>query len=157
VEALGGPLGQELFDEVTVMNRGPVPKDQQTAGHLAQQMFQKGHDIDRVERVLLTVKIELTFRGEGADRREMIPGLPFPEDGGLAYWGIHADGTGQGIEPGFIAEEARLRLGFGPLLRAGQLSSRQPMMPASSRWRARRAGCYGLQGMAWHKRPTWRG
>ena len=157
LDPLSRAIGQERCDEVTTVNRWPIPEEQQTAGHLAQQMFQKGYDIDRVDRLLLTVKIELTFRGEGADRREMIPGPPFPEDGGLAYWSIRADDTGQGIDPGFIDEEERLPLGFGPLLSAGQVSSRQRVMATSSRWRARRAGFCGPQWMAWHKRPTGRG
>jgi hypothetical protein len=157
VEAWGGPSGQELFDEVTAMNRRPVPEDQQTAGHLAQQMLQKGHDIDGVDRRLLAVTIQLTFWRDGTDRREMIPGPPFPEDGCLTYWSIRADATGPGREPGFIDEAERLPLGFGPFLSAGQVSSRQRVMATSSRWRARRAGFCGLQWMAWHKRPTWRG
>jgi hypothetical protein len=157
VEALGGPIGQELLDAVTAMNRRPVPEEQQTARDLAQQVLQKGDDIDGIDGLVLPMKIQLAFRGEGADRREMIPGPPFPEDGGLAYWGIRADDTGQGIEPRFIDEEDRLPLGFGPFLSAGQVSSRQWVMATSSRWRARRAGFCGLQRMAWHKRPTWRG
>jgi hypothetical protein len=157
VEAWGGPLGQERCDAVTAMPRGPVPKEPQTAGPLAPQMVQQGDAIDRVDRLRLTVHRELTCRGAGADRRALIPAPPFPEDGGLASWGRRADDTGQGRAPGCIDAAERLPLRWGPLLRAGQVSSRPRVRAASSRGRARRAGWCGLRRMAWHTRPTGRG
>ena len=41
MEAVRCPIGQERIDEVAAMNRRPIPEDEQTAGHLAQQVFQK--------------------------------------------------------------------------------------------------------------------
>jgi hypothetical protein len=69
----------------------------------------------------------------------MVTGVPLLQDGGLADWGVATHDTGEGITPGLIYEEERLVLGFRPLLRAGQRSSRQRVIAASSRWRARRA------------------
>jgi hypothetical protein len=87
----------------------------------------------------------------------MVASPPLLQNGCLAYWGIGADRTGQGIEPGFIDEENRLPLGLCPLLSAGQVSSRPRAMAASSRCRARRAGFCGLQGSVFSKRPPWTG
>jgi hypothetical protein len=157
VEAVSCPIGQERFDEVTAMNRRPIPEDQQTGGHLAQQVLQESDDISGINGLVLAMKIQLAFRRDGANGREVIPRPPFPENGRLSYRGIGAGDTGQGVEPGFINEEDRLPLGLRPLLSAGHVSSRQRVMAASSRWRARRAGFCGLQRMASHKRPTWRG
>ena len=107
--------------------------------------------------MVLTVKIQLARRGDRADGGEMIAGAPFPEDGRVAHRGIGAHHAGQGIKAGFIEEEDRLLLRLRPLLRAGQISSRQRVMAPSSRCRARRAGFWGLQRSALSKRPTWTG
>ena len=85
------------------------------------------------------MKIQLALRRDGADGREVIARPPLPENGRVAYRGIRADDTGQGIEARFIDEEDGLPLDLGPLLSAGQVSSRQRVMAASSRWLARRA------------------
>ena len=45
VQPLGRPIGEELPDEMTAMNGGAIPHDHHAAGHLTQQMLQKGHDI----------------------------------------------------------------------------------------------------------------
>lgn len=39
VEALHHPMCEELLDDVTAMNWGPIPNDRQAAGHFAQQML----------------------------------------------------------------------------------------------------------------------
>jgi hypothetical protein len=101
--------------------------------------------------------VQLALGRDGPDGREMLAGAPLPQDRRLAHRRVCAHHTGQGIEPGLIDEEERVPLGLGPLLSAGQVSSRQRVMAPSSRCRARRAGVCGLQRTAWHKRPTWRG
>jgi hypothetical protein len=68
-----------------------------------------------------------------------------------------ANHTGQRVEPGFVYEEDVLLLGLRPFLMAGQVPWRQRAMATSSRWRAHRAGFCGLQRVALHQRPTWRG
>jgi hypothetical protein len=102
----------------------------------------------------LAMKIQLALRRDGADGREVIPRPPLPQNGRLAYWGIGTD-AGQGIEARFVDEKDVLPLRLRPLWIAGQVSSRQRVMVASFRWRARRAGFCKLHGIALHKRPTW--
>jgi hypothetical protein len=157
VEALRCPVREEVFADLTAVNRGAIPDDPYAAWSLSQPMLQKGDDIERVERPFLAAQIQLALRRDGADGREMITGPPFRQDRGMAHWGLGADHTGQGIDPRFIDEEDRLPPGLCPLLSASQVSCRQCAMAASSRWRARRAGVCGLQHMALSKRPTWTG
>ena len=126
-------MREEFLDEMTAVNRHPIPEGPQAAGHLAQQVLQKGDHLTGSDGLGLAMTIQLAPRRDGADGREVIPRPPLPENGRVAYRGRGADDTGQGIEPGFIDEEDRLPLGLGPLLSAGQLSSRQRAMATSSR------------------------
>src|SRR5262245_27137864 len=157
MDAMSGAVRQKALDYTAAVNRRPIPNDDHAAGYLAQQMLQKGDDIVRIERMILAGEIQLAFERHGTDGREMVTSPPLPPDGRLAHGRIGADDTGQRIEPGLVYEEDRLLLCLGPLLRAGQVSSRQRAMAASSRWRARRAGFCGLQPMALSRRPTWTG
>jgi hypothetical protein len=47
----------------------------------------------------LAVKIELALGREGTDGGEVIPSPPLPQKGRVAYRGIGAHDTGQGIKP----------------------------------------------------------
>lgn len=102
MEPLRRAIGQERLDDVTAMNRGPIPDEHQAAGHLPQHMFQECHHVLRGDGTVLTVKIQFALGGHGTDGREMLAGPPLFQNGGLAYRCIGADDTGQGIEAGFI-------------------------------------------------------
>jgi hypothetical protein len=157
VEPWRRAVTQERFDDLTAVNRRPIPDNDHTAWHLSQQMFQKGHHIHRIEGAVLAMEIQLPLWGDRADGREMLAGPPLLQDRGLSNRCIGADDAGQRIEPGFIDEKDALPLGLRPLLIAGHVSWRQRAMATSSRWRARRAGFCGLQRIALSKRPTWTG
>ena len=97
------------------------------------------------------------FGRDGADGREMVTPPPLPHDGRVARQGPRC------ARP-WATDSSRIRLcrdrvlrGLRPRLRAGQVSSRQRAMAASSRWRARRAGVCGLQPITWSRRPPWTG
>ena len=150
-------IRQELLDPLTPMNRGAVPNDDHAAGHLAHKMFEKCDDICGVDGPFLAVEVHLTCRGDGSDGRQVVMGVPLPQEGGLTDRGIRTHDTGQGRTPGFIYKEARLLLRFSPFLIAGHVSVRQRAIAASSRWRARRIGCCGLQRIALQRRPIWVG
>jgi hypothetical protein len=133
VDALGGPICQEVFDPITPVDWGAIPDQDYATWHLTQQMLQKRDHVFGVDRVVLTVKIEFALRRYRADGREVIPGPPLLQDGGMPNGRIGADDTGQGIEPGFVYKEEAAALGLRPLLRAGQVAWRQRVMAASSR------------------------
>jgi hypothetical protein len=135
----GGPSGENRWEAVTAMHRGPLPAAPQPAGPLAPQGRQAGPAIEGMDRLRLTGKRALPCQGEGADRRALLPGPPCPEAGGRASGGRWAEDTGQGRAAGFIAEAARLPGGGGPFLRAGQVAVRQRVRAAASRGQARRA------------------
>ena len=157
VEPWRRAVTQERFDELTAVNRGPIPDDDHPAGHLPQRVLQKGHYIHRIEGAVLAMEIQPPLWGDGADGREMIASPPLLQDRGLSNRRIGADDAGQRIEPGFIDKKDASPLGLRPLLMAGQVSWRQRAMATSSRWRARRAGFCGLQRIVLSNRPTWTG
>jgi hypothetical protein len=157
MDAVSRAVQQKSLDHVTAVDGGPIPHEDQTTGHLPPQMLPKGDPVLRMDRTLLAGAIPLALGRDGAERREMITSPPLPHDGGVSPWGIGADDTGHRREPGCVDKTDGVLLGLRPLLMAGQVSSRQRTMAASSRWRARRAGFGGLQPIAWHQRPTWTG
>jgi hypothetical protein len=122
VESRRRPIGQVILDDVAAVNRRSIPEDDHTAGHLTQEMFQKGDHILRIDWAVLAGEIQLPLWGDRADGREMIAGPPLPQDGRVSHWGIGADDTGQGIESGLVDEEDGLLLDLRPFLRAGQVS-----------------------------------
>jgi hypothetical protein len=127
------PIREELSDGMATVDGSAIPDDDQAAGNLAQQVFQEGHHVRRVDRVVLAVEVQLARRRQGADGREMIARPPLAQDGCLPHRRIGAHHTGQGIEARFIYEEEALLLDLCPLLMASQVSSRQCAIAASSR------------------------
>jgi hypothetical protein len=126
-------IRQELFDDVTAVHGGAIPHAHHAAGHLAPQVFEKGDNASSIEGTVLAAEVHRALGGYGGDGRQMIPRPPFVENGRLPHRGIGAHDTGQGVKPGFVYEEDGLLLGFHPLLMAGQVSSRQRVIAASSR------------------------
>ena len=95
-------LRQALLDNLTPMHRGPIPHDDHAAGYLAQELFETCDDICGVEGAVLAVAVHCTRRGDGGDGREMIMGVPLPQDRRLADRRRGAHDTGQGVKPGFV-------------------------------------------------------
>jgi hypothetical protein len=118
-DPLSRAMGQERYDEVTVVDRCPIPAEQQTAGPFAPQVRQKRDDSCGIDGLLLAMKIPLALRRDGADTHEVSTGPPLPEHGSVTYRSIGADDAGPGREPRCINEEDGLPRGLGPLLRAG--------------------------------------
>jgi hypothetical protein len=116
------PIGQERGDDTAAVNGRSIPDNDEAPGHLAQQMFQKGDHSLRIERAVLAGEIPLGFGRDGADGREMIPGVPLLQDGRVPHWRRGAHDTGQGIAAGFVYKEDGVPLGFRPFLMAGQVS-----------------------------------
>jgi hypothetical protein len=140
------PIRQELLDTMAAVDGGAVSDDDHLAGDLAQQVLEKPDDVVRIEGAVLAVEVELALGRQGADGGEMITRPPLSQDGCLPHRSIGAHHAGQGINPGLVYEEEALLLLLRPPLRAGQVCSRPCAMAASSRCRARRAGCWGSTG-----------
>ena len=102
LEAGHRALGQERCDDVTAVNRSPIPDDHHTARHLTEPMRQKRDDVFRGDGAVLAMEIPLSVWGQGADRREMVVCPPFSQEGCLAHGRMGADAARQGIEAGFV-------------------------------------------------------
>ena len=102
VEARGCSIDQELSDDIAAVNGRPVPENDHPAGHLAQQVLEKGDNVAGIQRMVLAMKIQLPLGGDGADGGEMIAGPPFLQDWRVPPRRIGADDTGQGIEARFV-------------------------------------------------------
>jgi hypothetical protein len=140
VEAVRYPIREEVFDDLTAVDRRAIPNEYDPARHLPQQVLEKGDDVAGIQSVALAMEIQLPLRGDGADGGEMVTGPPLPQDGCLPDRRLGAHRAGEGIKTGFIQEEDRLRLRLRPLLSVGHVSARQCAMAASLRCRARRTG-----------------
>src|SRR5262245_55617482 len=61
VDPLRRAIGQKLANDVTAVDRGPIPDKDHAAGYLAQQVFQEGHHVRRVHSVILTLDIQFAL------------------------------------------------------------------------------------------------
>jgi hypothetical protein len=146
-------MGQELCEAMTAGDGRAIPDHHDLAGHLPPPELETRDHIVSVESTVLAVAGARALGRDGAERGQLVAGPPLLQPGRLASRGSRADHPGPGREPGCIEAEKRLLLGLGPLLRAGQVSSRQRARAVSSRCRARRAGCCGLQRSVFSTRP----
>ena len=125
VHPLSRPIREEFLDQMTAVNRRAVPDEDQAVGHLAQQVFQEGHHIRRIDGVVLAVEVQFAFRRKGRDGREMVARPPPPQDRSLPDGCIGAHHTGQGIKARFVYKQDGLLRRVCPFLMADQVSSRQ--------------------------------
>lgn len=148
VEARRRASREQLLDGLAAVDRRAIPDEPHPAGHLAQQGLKKPDHVVGVDGVVLAMAGELARGGDGTDGREMVTRAPLPQHRRLAHRRTGADDTRQGIKVRFVSEEDRLGWGLCAFLIAAPVSVRQRAMAASSRRRARRAGCCGLHRRA---------
>ena len=110
-------VGQELLDGVAAVDRRAIPDASHLARHLPQQVFENGHDVDGIHRLVLARDIQVALRGDRADGGEVIRGPPLPHHGGLPERRIRAHHAGQGINARFIDVDDRL---IGPIASHGE-------------------------------------
>jgi hypothetical protein len=102
MEAPRGAIGEEVLDDTTAMNWGPIPDDHEPARHPAQEVLRKRDDVVRGHGAVLTVKIPLPLWGDRADGREMVTGAPLAHDRRLPHRRIGAPDAGQRIKARFV-------------------------------------------------------
>ena len=98
VEALRGPVREELSNGLAAVNGRAIPDDHQPARHLTQQVLQKGHHIRRIQGVVLAVDIPLALGRDRTDGGEVITGPPVPQDRRVPHGGVGAHDARQGIK-----------------------------------------------------------
>src|SRR5215208_769322 len=120
-------------------------------------MLQKSHHLGAREGPLINLHEEAALGRHAADHGEMVVG-----DGLLQYRRLPPRGIGrprerQQVEAGFIYEDER-GAEAGPLFTsAGYRCSNHSWMAVSSRWRARRIGCWRLKPQRSRSRLMWAG
>jgi len=154
LQALGRSRAQEVLDRLPMMNRGPIPDDEQLARNLAQHHAQKVDDRLPVIAILAHLQEQAPIQGDGADGREMVVGEWHMQDGGLSARRPRAQRQGQQIEARFVYPDDGRSLLLRPFLRAGQRSSCHAAILASLRCVARVMGCCRLQPHCLKRRLT---
>jgi hypothetical protein len=122
VEPSGRAIGQELLDDLATVNRGTIPDDDHTTGHLPQHMLEEGNHVCRMDGAVLAVEVQFALQGEGADRGEMSTGPPRPQGGRMAHRRIRPHNARKGIKPRLVYEAEGLLKRLGPFWMAGQVS-----------------------------------
>ena len=140
MQPFGGPALQKVFDLLGAMDGGPIPDHEQLPGDLAQQETQEAHDICGFIGSLLHLHEEPSLWGQATNGREMIGAELDAQERSLPTRGIGPHGHGQQIKTRLIYKNDGSFFLLSFFFSAGQRSSFQPLMAASSRWLARCTG-----------------
>ena len=98
MNTLGGPIGQIFLDHLTTVDGGSVPKDQQLARNMSQQMPQKVDHIWALIGPLLNHHVEFAFRGDPTNDRKVVVSQILTDNRRLAYRSIGAQDCRQQVE-----------------------------------------------------------
>ena len=112
MDASGSTLAQELFDGLTAMGRQAIPNDEQLARNMAQQVFEKAHNVGTFECFILDHRVQLAFRRNGTNDRQMFP-MGILEDGRFPAQSVGSYRRRQQIEAGCIEKYYGSALDFG--------------------------------------------
>src|ERR671915_1052347 len=149
--------GQEGFDLLAAVDGAAIPDDQQPHRDMGGQLLQEPRRIYTPEGPVLHSGVQPTMGSNAADYREMVPAEGCPEHWSLAPRGIGLDHQGQQVAATLVYEDDGPAFLPGLFFRAGQRSSLQRRMAASSRWLARLSGFCRLHPCSLRMRPTWEG
>jgi hypothetical protein len=109
---------QELLDCRAAMYRRPVPDRQKPGAKVSNHMLEELDNVEPIERLLAYEDGDSTGRSDAPHNREMIAGLPHPEDGRVSLWGVRPDSPRQEVETRFIHENQGPALIMGLGLKA---------------------------------------
>jgi hypothetical protein len=154
VQPLGGAACQEVFDGLTVMNRGAVPDDEQFAGDLAQEQPQEADDIGRVVGAVLRLQKDPSRWGERADGREVVMGQRDAQHWRLPAGRPRAHGQGQEVKARLIYPDDGALFCDRFFSSAGQRSCHHAWIASSLRCVARVRGRWTLWRTACKRRLT---
>ena len=143
-ESGGGAGAEELADAAAAVGGQAVPDDQQLARDLAEQVLEEPDSAGAGDRAGLDLQVDFARLGQRPDDREVVAGQPAAQDRRLAARGVGPDPAGEQAEAGLVDPDDGPPLGAGFASRAGQRSSRQAAMTASSRCVARKVGSCGV-------------
>lgn len=157
MNAFGSPCAQKVFDDMTAMNRSPIPNDQQFARDFAQKQLQKAYDISPFVRMILDLHEQSSRERQPSHCRKVIASQWNGQDGGLTHWRIRAYSHRQQVKRRLVYKDDGtlffLRLFFNSATRC----SRQVWIAWASRWLARLSGFWTLCLIALRRRLQWVG
>lgn len=149
MEAVGGPVAQEVFDDVAAMDRRPIPDHGDVADDLVEQSPQESQHAASVVRRLLHLEPQAPIQRNATDDREMVTGERDMQHWRLARWRPGADRQRQQVKRGLVYPDDGGVLFVRPFLSVGQRSTLHCWIASSLRCVARVIGCCRLQ-------PNWR-
>ena len=77
---------QEFLDLAAAMDRGAIPDHQQPRPEVSNQVFQKLHRMQTVQRLLTHEEVHLGVARKATHDGQMVTGLPLPNDRGFCLW-----------------------------------------------------------------------
>jgi hypothetical protein len=154
VDAFGSTICQEVLDGLASMSGQAIPQDQQLARDVTQEMFEKAHNIGTSEGVVLDHHIQLSFRCDRSDGRQVIAAQVRAQDWGLTSGCIGAHQRWQERKTALIDPHQGAAFLYCLFLSVGHASSTHCWIASSSRWAARLAGFCKLNPSALKIRPT---
>jgi hypothetical protein len=104
VDVTGGTLRQESFD-LTIVDRGTVPHNQQLRADLPLELLEKADHIGTGECPILPTHVQLASRADRTDHRTMIATQRLVQDGCLTNRRICPYGSRQQVKAGFVQED----------------------------------------------------
>jgi hypothetical protein len=154
MKILGSSLRQERA-HVPLMHGRAVPDHQQFVRDVRQQMPQKDHAIEAVQRFIMHQRVESAIPRDPTHHRQMITGIHRPQDGCLSAWCIGSDHPRHEIKSRLVHQDNGPAFDARLFLSSGHTWTRHGLMSTSSRWAARSIGIWGGQCRRFNNRETW--
>ena len=143
----------EVLDEAASVGRKAVPDNQQRAAHVPEKVFEKLHDLRRLNRSREEPEVEVPD-GHSGDGRQQVPVEVVLEHGGLPFRSPRATAVGPLAQSAFVDEDDGAPIADRPLFSAGQRFFFQSRIFSSSLSRARPSGRWQLQRIRRSKHQT---
>lgn len=158
-----GSIGREAFDpefaaqfgnvlahDLGAVDGGPVPDDEQAAGHMALEVVEELNDLRALDTALKKPEVAVPKRDAG-DRREIVPAEWVEKQRRLALGRPSPHAVRLLGQPALVDEDNGAPFGLGFLFSASHVLRFQRAMACSSRSMARPTGFWQLQPKRWER------
>ncbi len=154
---LGSAFAEVRFDRLATMNGSAVPDHKQFAWDLTGEQLQKAYHVGSFVRMVLASHDDPSICGDAAHRRKVIARQLDLQAGGLPDRCVGPHKHRQQIQRRLIHKDDGSVFFYRLFFRAGQRSSFQVAMAASSRWLAFSMGFCRLCFNVRRRRLQWAG
>ena len=146
-------VADELLGNLAAMRREPIPNQQDVAGDVAEQVFEKLNDLFGLDGPVEDLKVEVP-QGDTSNHREGLPVEMELQDWRLSARCPSSPPVRSLAQTTFVDEDDRPALFLGFFLISGQRRCCQSSMRASFRSQARPTGCCTLHRNCRRMRQT---